>query len=224
MSEADIERLVARIVQTLTRPVTLLVNADAGYRKEIAARLADCGVHFRVALSEGVTDAERWLKLGEAISFPTSPAAMPTRTCRALVLPFLNDSLAADVVSGVLISPAAQVIHHALLCGIPVLALRYHCDPDSELNQLRAGKGNPDYLAHRKAIVAQLKQCGVTLCAIHELEERLNADDCARERSAAPERMRYITASALERDPTLTRAAGVRLTDAAMDYVKKQKL
>jgi hypothetical protein len=54
----------------------------------------------------------------------------------ALLLPFLDYPLAADLVNGTC-NPVARRVHDALLSGLPVLALRYHCDPASELNQLR---------------------------------------------------------------------------------------
>ncbi len=78
--------------------------------------------------------------------------------------------LAVDIVNGTLQSPVAQRVHDALLAGIPVLALRYYCDPHSELNALR-GTVHSDYAAHLSATLTGLSECGITLCSMNEMLE-----------------------------------------------------
>ena len=85
----------------------------------------------------------------------TGPAARPYR---ALVLPFLDYPLAMDLLSGSLQSPVARRLHDALLSGLPVLALRYHCDPASELNQLlgrNRARHTPSTCRRRSAVWAR---------------------------------------------------------------------
>ncbi|MGL6577145.1 hypothetical protein ACSZOE_08005 [Aeromonas hydrophila] len=88
--------------------------------------------------------------------------ALPPASYRALVLPFLDYPLAMDLLSGSLQSPVARRLHDALLSGLPVLALRYHCDPASELNQLlgrNRARHTPGTCRRRSAVWARSVWC-----------------------------------------------------------------
>jgi hypothetical protein len=76
-------------------------------------------------------------------------------------------------------------LHDALLGGLPVLALRYHCDPASELNQLRGAVSTTPYAGHMQATLARLTACGVTLCTMNELLAKLEPRRPLRPRPSA---------------------------------------
>jgi hypothetical protein len=121
----------------LRPPVLVMVGPAAGYRQAIRSRLAGCGQRLQLALDENVQDAAQWQAIGETLPCNAWQEALPSESWRAVVVPFLDYPLAADLLNGTLQNPQARRLHDALLAGLPVLALRYHCDPASELNQLR---------------------------------------------------------------------------------------
>lgn len=221
MTDEQIEALITRIIRRLQPPVLVLVAAAVGYRRIIRHRLAGCGQNLHLAIDEGVSDAEKWREIGEALPAAAWRQALPSLPYRALLVPFLDYSLAAELAQGTLRSPVAMRIHDALLAGMPVLALRYHCDPASELNQLRGAAVHASYAGQIQARLARLTECGVTLCTMNELLERLTADS----EVAAPVggARRYLTVTDVVDNPALASAPGRQLTDAASDFLKNRK-
>ncbi|NIY49063.1 hypothetical protein [Cedecea colo] len=217
MNEYDIERLVLRVLQRLRKPILLIVTPPLAYQKEVFARLSACGQYFHILIAEDVAERERWLSLGEPLS-----AAGDLTAYGAVVVPFFDYPLAAGLMNGALQNTVIQRLHDALLARIPTLALRYYSDPRSELNQIRGYNRNPAYSAHMQSTFNQMKAFGVTLCTLDELTEQL-----ANGVTAAPVsdsvRQRYITLEEISCDPTLACAPGVRLTDAACDFLRNRK-
>lgn len=223
MKDEELDRLVARILQRLQPPVAVLVTAANGYREIVCERLASCGQRLQIVLDEGLADSERWQALGETLSV----VDRSNEPYRALVLPFLDYSLAAGLVSGTLQNPAAMRVQEALLAGLPVLALRYHCDPYSELNQLRGAVACSAYAEQMQSTLARLTDCGVTLCSMNELLEKLacnglpaNLSGQKTEPKPTAGTHRYLTVADVSGNPALARAPNVRLTDAARDFIK----
>lgn len=220
MTDAQTERLVTLILARLQPPVLVMVTPALGYRHVIRQRLAGCGERLHLALESDIADGEQWRELGEKL--PDWQRALPQTRYKALLLPFLDYPLAAELVSGTLQSPVARRLHDALLAGIPVLALRYHCDPRSELNQLRGCSDNSRYAAHVEATLSRLTAIGVTLCTLNEMLEKL-ASGTDRPTADATTR-RYLTVTDIVNNPSLAGAPNVVLTDAAVDFIKaKQK-
>nr|WP_232001908.1 hypothetical protein [Shimwellia blattae] len=139
-----------------------------------------------------------------------------------MLVPFLDYPLAASLLDGTLNSPVARRLHDALLAGIPVLALRYHCDPHSELNQLRGARADSAYAGHLQNMLARLEAAGVELCTMNALLARLA--DPATAGVASHEPRGYLTVTDLVNNPALATAPHARLTDAAMDFLKNRKL
>ncbi|WEF27640.1 hypothetical protein PYR66_20515 [Klebsiella aerogenes] len=222
MTDEQIEGLVARIIQRLQPPVLVMVTAADGYRAAIRQRLASCGYPLRIALEEGLTDAAAWQEVGEIIPSSVWRDALPTAPWRAVLLPFLDYSLAADLLNGTLRSPVARRTHDALLAGIPVLALRYHCDPHSELNQLRGARADNAYAGHLQATLAGLEACGVFLGTMNALLAKLETP--ATPAAANSEPRRYLTVTDVENNPALAAAPHAQLTDAAIDFLKNRKI
>jgi hypothetical protein len=222
MTDEQIEGLVARIIQRLQPPVLTFVTAADGYRAAIRQRLAGCGYPLRIALEEGLADADAWQAVGEIIPSSAWQDTLPAAPWRAVLLPFLDYPLAADLLNGTLHSPVARCAHDALLAGIPVLALRYHCDPHSELNQLRGAQADSAYAGHLQATLARLEACGVFLGTMNELLAKLEAP--AAPAAVASEPRRYLTVTDVVNNPALAATPRAQLTDAAIDFLKNRKI
>lgn len=213
MTDEQIEGVVARILQRLRPPVLVMVTAADGYRAAIRQRLAGSGYPLRLALEEGLADAAAWREVGEII---------PSAPWRGVLLPFLDYPQASDLLNGTLRNPVSRCAHEALLAGIPVLALRYHCDPHSELNQLRGAQAGSAYAGHLQATLARLEACGVFLGTMNELLAKLDAPTAPAAASSEPRR--YLTVTDVVNNPALAAAPRAQLTDAAIDYLKNRKI
>ncbi len=222
MTDEQIEGLVARVLQRLRPPVLVMVTAADGYRAAIRQRLAGSGYPLRLALEDGLADAAAWREVGEIIPSLAWQDALPSAPWRAVLLPFLDYPLASDLLNGTLSSPLARCAHEALLAGIPVLALRYHCDPLSELNQLRGAQADSAYAGHLQATLARLESCGVFLGTMNELLATLDAPTAPAAASGEPRR--YLTVTDVVNNPALAAAPHAQLTDAAIDYLKNRKI
>lgn len=223
MTDQQMEDLVERIIQRLRPPVLVMVTAAAGYRHAIRQRLAGCGESLHLALDSGIDDGEQWRAIGKTLPAADWQQELPSASYKALLLPFLDYPQAADLVNGTLQSPVTRRLHEALLAGIPVLALRYHCCPHSELNQLRGAVIDSAYTAHIDATLARLTACGVTLCTMNELLEKLTTGVTAPAPTPLAATRRYLTVTDIVNNPSLAARPDVVLTDAAVDYVKTKK-
>ena len=222
MTDEQIEGVVARIVQRLRPPVLVMVTAADGYRAAIRQRLAGSGYPLRLALEEGLADAAAWREVGEIIPSSAWQDALPSAPWRGVLLPFLDYPQASDLLNGTLRNPVSRCAHEALLAGIPVLALRYHCDPHSELNQLRGAQAGSAYAGHLQATLARLEACGVFLGTMNELLATLDAPTAPAAASGEPRR--YLTVTDVVNNPALAAAPRAQLTDAAIDYLKNRKI
>ena len=108
MTDEQMEYLVERIIQRLRPPVLVMVGPAAGYRQAIRSRLAGCGQRLQLALDESVTDAALWQAVGETLPSNALQEALPSTAWRAVVVPFLDYPLAADLVNGTLQNPQAR--------------------------------------------------------------------------------------------------------------------
>ncbi|QGU88559.1 hypothetical protein [Erwinia sorbitola] len=222
MTDEQIERLVTNILHRLQPPVLVMVTDAEGYRQQICRRLATSGQRMQLALDDTIADSAQWQKTGEVLPAHVWHKALPSEPYRALLLPFLDYPLAAQLVNGNLQSPVAQRLHDALLAGIPVLALRYHCDPESELNQLCGVKANSAYAAKIQSTLSQLAAAGVTLCTMNELLNILASDQPEATPVGFPRR--YLTVTDVEMNPSLATTPDALLTDAAKDFLNERKI
>ena len=223
MTDNEIEFLVATVLARLKKPVLLVLTAGTGYQQEIIERLATLDMRFDIVMTDNATKrhcSTLWKKLGESLPCDFLNEVPPRLSYSAVVLPFMEYSLAAELVCGTLLSPVSQLVHHALISGVPTLALRYHCDPHSELNALRGFDANPAYLQQIQHTLAQLQRYGLTLCDMNELIARLTAPAMS---SSEYSNTRYITLAELENNPALANHSASRFTDAAIDYLKEIK-
>ena len=223
MTDQQMEDLVERIIQRLRPPVLVMVTAAAGYRHAIRQRLAGCGESLHLALDSGIDDGEQWRAIGKTLPAADWQQELPSVSYKALLLPFLDYPLAADLVKGSLHGPVARRVHDALLSGLPVLALRYHCDPASELNQLRGADSATPYAEHMQSTLTRLTACGVTLCTMNELLAKLAAGTEALAQVPTAGTRRYLTVTDIVNNPALACAPEAQLTDAAIDFLKNRE-
>ncbi|KAA5931031.1 MULTISPECIES: hypothetical protein [Pantoea] len=222
MNDEQIECLIERIIQRLTQPVLVMISGTAGYRQAIRNRLARCGYRLHLLLDKSISDADQWQSIGDTLSANSWQETLHNTPYRALLLPFLDYPLAADLVNGSLQNPLARHVHEALLKGVPVMALRYHCDPTSELNQLLGVQPDAAYQRHMQVTLARLTECGITLCTMNELLEKLAMGGESAALTKTNKR-RYLTVTDLKNNPALASSPEVRLTDAAMEFVNNRK-
>ncbi len=223
MTDQQMEDLVERIIQRLRYAGT----GDGDRRGGLPARYSPaagtgCGESLHLALDSGIDDGEQWRAIGKTLPAVDWQQELPSASYKALLLPFLDYPLAADLVKGSLHGPVARRVHDALLSGLPVLALRYHCDPASELNQLRGAQPDSAYAGHMQATLARLAECGIALCTMNELLEKLASGREAAAPSASGPR-RYLTVTDVVNNPALACAPEAQLTDAAIDFLKNRK-
>ena len=188
---------------------------------------AGSGYLLRLALEEGLADAAAWREVGEIIPSSAWQDALPSAPWRGVLLPFLDYPQASDLLSGTLRNPVSRCAHEALLAGIPVLALRYHCDPHSELNQLRGAQAGSAYAGHLQATLARLEdlviECVAENMAVKkELLAKLDAPTAPAAVNSEPRR--YLTVTDVVNNPALAAAPRAQLTDAAIDYLKNRKI
>ena len=100
MTDQQMEDLVERIIQRLRPPVLVMVTAAAGYRHAIRQRLAGCGESLHLALDSGIGDGEQWRAIGKTLAAADWQQELPSASYKALLLPFLDYPLAADLVKG----------------------------------------------------------------------------------------------------------------------------
>lgn len=220
MTERDIERLVALTLQRLCRPTLLLISEAQEYREIIYSRLASCDCAYRLAFEGDEEEASR-RSLGAGFHNEAWVDNLSPISYSAMVIPFLSYSLAADVVNGVIRRPFAKAIHQALSSGLPVLALHYYCDPESEINRIKGKNPHLGYIEHVQATLMTLRRMGVTLCSLDALIAKLNGSETS---DAAAVTRRYITLNDIINKKVKVDGSGLLLTDAASDYLKKKKI
>jgi hypothetical protein len=62
--------------------------------------LAGCGERLHLALESGMDDNEQWRAIGQTLPAADWQHALPSASYKALLLPFLDYPLAADLVKG----------------------------------------------------------------------------------------------------------------------------
>ncbi|BDH47236.1 hypothetical protein TUM12370_32800 [Salmonella enterica subsp. enterica serovar Choleraesuis] len=228
MTEQEREAVINEVLARLRQPSLVVIQAATGYQREIIERLSAVPqACWHVALTpEGMAQHGGLISgLGCQLDDNALRNIQAAAGYRALLLPFLDGISAANLASGCLRNLAEETIHRALMMGKPVLALRCHLDPQSELNQIRGLANNPGYQRHVAGILQQLQDMGITFCS---LDEMARGEHSEREQPAVslPTRdepqpgQRFTTLREIQRNPGVVLTKDVRLTDAAADYLK----
>ena len=215
MTDQQMEDLVERIIQRLRPPVLVMVTAAAGYRHAIRQRLAGCGESLHLALDSRIGDGEQWRAIGKTLAAPDWQQELPSAYIGAATavsrLPAGGGS-AEGFPAQSRCPPRARCPAERPAGAGAALSLR----SASELNQLRGAQPDIAYAGHMQATLARLAECGIALCAMNEVLEKLASGREARRQSAAARR--YLTVSDVVNNPALACAPEAQLTDAAIDF------
>ena len=233
MDNQLIERIIAEIEKRMKKSVLLALTPAPGYQDEICQRIGTFStVHFSLFVTQSAKeshDLAKWRHLGDmhsAHEFNLNLLA----AYQALFIPFLDKKLVGEIVNGLFISEEGQLIHAALAQNIPVIALPYFCQPESELNEILGLNKNKQYNLLIQENINQLKSMGIIFCSMNEVEDNLTNYDINNE--VIPEYKpeikketndRYITLNEVMNKPGEYSLSQDKLTDSAIEYLKSLK-
>ena len=123
MTDQQMEDLVERIIQRLRPPVLVMVTRRATGTLFASGWPAAASLHL--ALDSGIDDGEQWRAIGKTLPAADWQGCLRSRIRRCAFRPPAGGGSGGRVPC---IGPVARA-YDALLSGLPVLALRYHCDP-----------------------------------------------------------------------------------------------
>lgn len=233
MDNQLIERIVAEIEKRMKKSVLLALTPAPGYQDEIYQRINTFS-HIRFSLfvttqAQACHDLSKWRHLGDmykADEFDINALS----SYGALFVPYFDKKLVGEIVSGLFISEEGKLIHSALAQNIPVMALPYFCQPESELNEILGLNKNKEYNLLIQENINRLKSLGVSFYSINEIETYLvnNKVNLNTKPECYPEikkenNNRYITLNEVMNKPGEYHLSQDKLTDSAIEYLKSLK-
>ncbi|QAV22755.1 hypothetical protein [Proteus hauseri] len=233
MDNQLIERIVAEIEKRMKKSVLLALTPAPGYRDEICQRIGTFSVIrfslFVTAQAQTCHDLSKWCHLGDiykADEFDINQLS----SYGALFIPYFDKKLVGEIVNGLFISEEGKLIHSALAQNIPVIALPYFCQPESELNEILGLNKNKEYNLLIQENINRLKLLGVCFYSINEVETYLVNNDVNLNKKLEhyPEikkenNNRYITLNEVMNKPGEYCLSQDKLTDSAIEYLKSLK-
>ncbi|MEQ4924296.1 hypothetical protein [Proteus hauseri] len=233
MDNQLIERIVAEIEKRMKKSVLLALTPAAGYQDEICQRIGTfSALRFSLFVTESAKDYHdlaKWRHLGDMHSANEFNLNLLS-PYQALFIPFLDKKLVGEIVNGLFISEEGQLIHAALAQNIPIIALPYFCQPESELNEILGLNKNNQYNLLIQENINRLKSMGVIFCSMNEVEDNLANYEI--NNRASPEYKpeikkehsdRYITLNEVMNKPGEYSLSQDKLTDSAIEYLKSFK-
>lgn len=229
MDNNVVEMLVAEVLHRLKKKTLIVLTNAGGYKDEIYARIRQYGtLSFSIMIAEGAAvqhSENQWRQVGEIIRF--EPASLPTalQAFDSVWVPFLDFETLGEIANGIFASEGANVINHALMQGMNVVALDYNCNPDSELNQVLGFSKNAAYHERIKHNIKTLIASGVRFCSMNEVESHLNHSQYQGRHDPKNESLpeRYITLNDVMVYGKDYFATDAKLTDLAIEYIKSNK-
>ncbi|WP_099076267.1 hypothetical protein [Proteus alimentorum] len=233
MDNQLIERIVAEIEKRMKKSVLLALTPAPGYQDEICQRINTFS-HIRFSLfvttqAQVSHDLSKWRHLGEmhnASEFDCQQLS----TYHALFVPYFDKKLVGEIINGLFISEEGKLIHSALAQNIPVIALPYFCQPESELNEILGLNKNKEYNLLIQENISRLKSMGIMFHPINDVEANLINYDVSHQ--VKPEykpeikqenNNRYITLNEVMNKPGEYHLSQDKLTDSAIEYLKSLK-
>ncbi|WP_193015518.1 hypothetical protein [Proteus sp. FME41] len=233
MDNQLIERIVTEIERRMKKSVLLALTPAPGYQDEIYQRINTFS-HIRFSLfvttpAQTCHDLSKWRHLGDM--YKVDEFDINTLSSyRVLFVPYFDKKLMGEIINGLFISEEGQLIHSALAQNIPVMALPYFCQPESELNEILGVNKNKEYNLLIQENINRLTSLGVFFYSINEIESYLvNNDISLKVKSEChPEikkenNNRYITLNEVMNKPGEYRLSQDKLTDSAIEYLKSLK-
>lgn len=224
-----IEKIVAEIEKRIRKPILLALTPALGYQNEIYQRLTLFStVRFSLFVSTSAKETyslEKWEKLGKRENI-TPETFYSLSSYHALFIPFLDNKLVGEIANGLLMSEESQLIHSALSQNIPIIALPYFCQPESELNEIIGLNKNKEYNLIIKNNIQKLTTMGFVFCSINDVEEYLSTYKKREQTNLEikqKDNNRYITLNEVMANPEDYHLAKHKLTDSAIEYLKSVK-
>jgi len=224
--EQVLEWIVSQVLQRMQNRVLLILTPGSGYQKEIYQRLRQYPqLQFSIVIAEDAKEQyQDWGQLGQFVT--PDIAALPgwLRTYHCILVPFMDFNILGEVANGLFSRDSVNLINHALLLKIKVLALDYYCNPDSELNQLRGMASDAPYKRQIQQHLSQLKAAGMLIGDINKvLAELLAATQSRGTHHKSSLCNGYTTLSEVLKQPGYQISENEKLTDLAIDYIKAKK-
>ncbi|WP_265512166.1 hypothetical protein, partial [Providencia heimbachae] len=148
MNEKRIEQIVAQVLQSLKKKVLVVLSPTQGYEQAIYQRLMQLSaVSFSVYVTNEMLANpcyHKWSSLGNILTKSTFETNMLMQY-QAVFLPFIDAKTVGEVANGLFTSEESQITLAALALAMPVMALKYHCCPESELSQVLGLNKNKHY-------------------------------------------------------------------------------
>ena len=229
MNEKLIEQIVAQVLSRLKKQVLVVLSPAQSYEQAIYQRLMQMtSVSFTVYVTDTMSahkNLAQWASLGKIITKETI-SIETLHQYHDIFLPFIDMKIVAEVANGLFINEESQLILQALSKNIAVMALKYHCCPESELNQILGFNKNKQYNSLVKDNINKAMLLGVQFDSFNNIEDKLlMTKDIQSEKNEVNDinLERYITLKEVMRSPEIYCLTKNKLTDSAIDYLKSLK-
>ncbi|WP_333987061.1 hypothetical protein [Providencia huaxiensis] len=229
MNEKRIERIVQQVLRQLKRQVLVVLSPVEGYQQAIYQRLAQLdSVSFSFYATASMlqsSDVEKWAELGSVVNKSTLSISRLNHY-DSLFLPFIDAKVVGEIANGLFVSEESELALHALSQNMSILALKYHCCPESELSQVLGLNKNENYNRLIKENISKAINLGIHFGSLNEVEKKFIVNEITEE--LKPEinnehPNRYITLKEVMNNPRGYCANENKLTDSAIDYLKSLK-
>lgn len=229
MNEKQIEQIVQQVLRQLKRQVLVVLSPVDGYQQAIYQRLVQLdSVSFSFYATASMLQSsqiEKWTELGCVINKSTLSINTLSRY-DSLFLPFIDAKVVGEIANGLFVSEESELALRALSQKMPILALKYHCCPESELNQVLGLNKNENYNRLIKENISKAIKLGIHFDSLNEIEKKFLTNEFTE--NLIPEvnnenPNRYITLKEVMNNPREYCANKNKLTDSASDYLKSLK-
>ncbi len=229
MNEKRIEQIVSQVLQSLKKKVLVVLSPAQGYEQVIYQRLIQLSaVSFSVYVTNEMLANpcyHKWSSLGNILTKSTFETNMLMQY-HAVFLPFIDAKTVGEVANGLFTSEESQITLTALALAMPIMALKYHCCPESELNQVLGLNKNKHYNNLIKDNINKAISLGINFDSFNDVENKLLLESNElniKSKTNQINSSRYITLNEVMNDPGGYSTSKNKLTDSATDYLKSLK-
>ncbi|HEQ1858361.1 TPA: hypothetical protein VEO38_001897 [Providencia alcalifaciens] len=226
MNEKMIEQIVLQVLQQLKRRVLVLLSPSQDYQQAVYQRLLQfSSMSFSFYATKEMlaqSTINQWKEIGQCFDIQTFNMEKLAEF-HGVFLPFMGTKVLNEVVNGLAISEESEIITQILSRNIPIMALKYHCCPDSDLNQILGLNKNENYNRLIKENMNKAISLGIQFDTFNNIENKMliKNDEISSENKI--NQNRYITLREVMNDPKEYSLNKNKLTDSAMDYLKSLK-
>ncbi|HHR6080227.1 TPA: hypothetical protein ACS7ZY_002619 [Providencia alcalifaciens] len=226
MNEKMIEQIVLQVLQQLKRRVLVLLSPSQDYQQAVYQRLLQfSSMSFSFYATKEMlaqSTINQWKEIGQCFDIQTFNMEKLAEF-HGVFLPFMGTKVLNEVVNGLAISEESEIITQILSRNIPIMALKYHCCPDSDLNQILGLNKNENYNRLIKENMNKAISLGIQFDTFNNIENKMliKNDEISSENKT--NQNRYITLREVMNDPKEYSLNKNKLTDSAMDYLKSLK-